>query len=78
MDESRQYPSGAGAVPPNRTPPPVLWGFVLLLALVFTVSYAVGAAAGPVAPGMHHGGTSGRDGDPGRDGGMEDMHGAGG
>lgn len=39
--------------------PPALCGFLLLLALIFTVSYAVGAAAGPVAPGMHRSGTGG-------------------
>ncbi|KUM69884.1 hypothetical protein J7F01_35975 [Streptomyces sp. ISL-22] len=61
--------------------PPALCGFLLLLALIFTVSYAVGAAAGPVAPGMHRPTTSGGDGG-GRDtGDMRDMdmrHGSGG
>ncbi|MCL8009770.1 hypothetical protein [Streptomyces sp. AS02] len=64
--------------------PPALCGFLLLLALVFTVSYAVGTATGPVAPGMHRSGTSG-DGDGGGGGGntgdMGDMdmrHGSGG
>ena len=42
--------------------PPALCGFLLLLALIFTASYAVGAAAGPVAPGMHRSGTSGNGG----------------
>ncbi|ELS51426.1 hypothetical protein STVIR_7610 [Streptomyces viridochromogenes Tue57] len=60
--------------------PPALCGFLLLLALIFTVSYAVGAAAGPVAPGMHRPTTSGDGG--GRDtGDMRDMdmrHGSGG
>ncbi|MET7853476.1 hypothetical protein AB0D78_43080 [Streptomyces avermitilis] len=57
-------------------PPPALCGFLLLLALIFTVSYAVGAAAGPVAPGIHGTGTSGEG--SGGGGGMEDMHGSGG
>lgn len=64
--------------------PPALCGFLLLLALIFTVSYAVGTAAGPVAPGMHRSGTSG-DGDGGgggmNTGEMGDMdmrHGSGG
>ncbi|MFD7437800.1 hypothetical protein [Streptomyces sp. NPDC059861] len=34
-------------------PPPALGGFLLLLAAVFVVAYAVGSAVGPVAPGMH-------------------------
>nr|WP_055639193.1 hypothetical protein [Streptomyces griseoruber] len=38
MDESR------------KSPLPVLCGFALLLALVFTASYATGSALGPGAP----------------------------
>ncbi|MEU5092667.1 hypothetical protein [Streptomyces sp. NPDC021356] len=59
-------------------------GFVLLLAAMFGVSYAVGDAVGPVAPGMHgtssSGGGDGHDGgsDPGGMGGMEMDHGSGG
>ncbi|MFD9328623.1 hypothetical protein [Streptomyces sp. NPDC060065] len=55
MGEPRQSSSGAGAGAALRklTPPPVLVGFLLLLVLIFAVSYAVGAAAGPVAPGIH-------------------------
>ena len=34
------------------SPPAALTGFVLLLLAVFALSYGVGAAAGPVAPGM--------------------------
>ncbi|MFH0517633.1 hypothetical protein ACHBTE_10690 [Streptomyces sp. M41] len=56
---------------PQRVPP-ALCGFLVLLALVFTVSYAVGAAAGPVAPGMHRSGTSGDGGGDGTDGGDAD------
>ncbi|MGW0768956.1 hypothetical protein [Streptomyces sp. NPDC002676] len=80
MDEPRQSSSGAGAVSRKLVPPPALCGFLLLLALMFAVSYAVGAAAGPVAPGMHGTGTSRGDGDSGGGGGtddMGDMHGGG-
>ncbi|MFE9360519.1 hypothetical protein ACFYPB_41525 [Streptomyces olivaceoviridis] len=79
MDESRQTSSGAGAVLRKLVPPPALCGFLLLLALMFAVSYVVGAAAGPVAPGMHGTGTSRGDGDPGGGGAddMGDMHGGG-
>ncbi|MGW6736425.1 hypothetical protein [Streptomyces sp. NPDC055013] len=68
--------------PRKLVPPPALCGFLLLLALIFTVSYAVGAATGPVAPGMHRSGTSGDGG--GTDSGDMDMgdmdmrHGSGG
>ncbi|MER6381415.1 hypothetical protein [Streptomyces sp. NPDC001250] len=79
MDESRQSSSNAGAVLRKLVPPPALCGFLLLLTLMFAVSYAVGAAAGPVAPGMH--GTGARPGGDGSAGGgvddMGDMHGGG-
>ncbi|MFD6434685.1 hypothetical protein [Streptomyces venezuelae] len=62
-------------------PPPALCGFLLLLVLVFAASYAVGRAAGPVAPGMHGSQTgSGSDTRPDSDGDMGDiggMHGGG-
>ncbi|MFJ9351070.1 hypothetical protein [Streptomyces sp. NPDC101237] len=84
MAEFRQ-PSLPAGVPARRLlPSPALWGFLLLLALVFSVSYAVGSAAGPVAPGMHgtgmhgtgSGGSGGGDGGSGGSGGgMEDMRG---
>ncbi|MES9520334.1 hypothetical protein [Streptomyces capoamus] len=84
MDDFRRTPSGAGTRPRRPAPPPALCGFLLLLALVFAVSYAVGAAAGPVAPGMHGTGTGrdGGDGDGGADGtdgmdGMGSPHGGG-
>lgn len=56
--------------------PPALCGFLLLLALIFTASYAVGSAAGPVAPGMHRSGTSGDGGDADT-GDMDMRHGSG-
>lgn len=60
--------------------PPALCGFLVLLALIFTVSYAVGAATGPVAPGMHRSGTGGDGGDmdTGDMGEMPMRHGSGG
>ncbi|MEV6021794.1 hypothetical protein [Streptomyces sp. NPDC052036] len=78
MDESRQLPAGESAVLRKRVPPPALCGFLLLLALMFTVSYGVGAAYGPVAPGMHgtRTGSGGGDTVPHSDsGGMSGMHG---
>ncbi|MET9352928.1 hypothetical protein ABZY14_07915 [Streptomyces sp. NPDC006617] len=50
--ESRPNPLAAGPSTRSLAPPPVLYGFLLLLALMFAVSYAVGSAAGPVSPGM--------------------------
>jgi hypothetical protein len=74
MDESRQSSlTGAGAALRKAAPPPALCGFLLLLALIFTVSYAVGAGAGPVAPGMHGSGTSRDGGNGGEGGGVDDM-----
>ncbi|EPD67256.1 hypothetical protein [Streptomyces sp. HGB0020] len=75
MDDSRPSSPGAGAVPRKLVPPPALCGFLLLLALIFTVSYAVGTSAGPVAPGMHGTGTGSGDGTStgGTGGGMQDM-----
>ncbi|MFF5967707.1 hypothetical protein ACFY64_29070 [Streptomyces collinus] len=85
MDESRQSPAAPPALLRKLVPPPALCGFLLLLVCVFAVSYAVGSAAGPVAPGMHGTGTSrsgdggggGDEGDGGMDG-MPGMHGSGG
>ncbi|MFJ3308248.1 hypothetical protein ACIPSA_35240 [Streptomyces sp. NPDC086549] len=82
MAESRHSSHIAGVVPRTLMPPPALCGFLLLLALVFSVSYAVGTAAGPVAPGIHGtgaGGDSGSSGGGGAGGtgGMPGMHGGG-
>ncbi|MFI6375625.1 hypothetical protein [Streptomyces sp. NPDC050546] len=66
MDEAQQSPSnGVSAGLRKAAPPPALCGFLLLLVLIFAVSYAVGVGAGPVAPGMHGDSTSGDGGDPG-------------
>ncbi|MFG2381845.1 hypothetical protein [Streptomyces avermitilis] len=79
MDESRQSSlSSASAILRKAAPPPALCGFLLLLALIFTVSYAVGAGVGPVAPGMHGNSTStststSGDGGGGGGGGMDDI-----
>lgn len=60
----------------QHSPAVVLTGFLLLLATVFGVAYAVGAAVGPVAPGLHRdGGGGGSEGGSG--GGMGGMHGMG-
>ncbi|WP_329214144.1 hypothetical protein OG352_03370 [Streptomyces sp. NBC_01485] len=75
MDESRQSSlGGTSAALRKAAPPPALCGFLLLLVLIFTVSYAVGVGAGPVAPGIHGNGTS-RDGggEGGSGGGVGDM-----
>ncbi|MEU9284326.1 hypothetical protein AB0D57_06240 [Streptomyces sp. NPDC048275] len=79
MEESSQPSTGADSTLRKLLPPPALCGFLLLLALMFTVSYAVGSTAGPVAPGLHGTNTGGGNGD-GSGGGMEDMdmHGSGG
>ncbi|MFF3325561.1 hypothetical protein [Streptomyces sp. NPDC002889] len=59
-------------------PPPALTGFLVLLAVMFALSYGVGSRVGPVAPGMHPTGTgSDDDSDPHGDGGMGDMHSGG-
>ncbi|ALO05920.1 hypothetical protein AQF52_0320 [Streptomyces venezuelae] len=51
MDKPREPSSRAGAAGRKATPPAVvLGGFLLLLALVFAGSYALGAAVGPMGP----------------------------
>ncbi|MFE4964337.1 hypothetical protein [Streptomyces sp. NPDC056660] len=83
MAEIRQPSHPAGVIARRLLPPPALCGFLLLLSLVFSASYAVGSAAGPVAPGMHGtgsagsggGGGGGSGGSGGSGGGMEDMPG---
>ncbi|MBC2879295.1 MULTISPECIES: hypothetical protein [Streptomyces] len=65
----------------SLSPYSLLSGFVLLLAALFGVAYAVGSAAGPVSPGMHRsdgGGASDPDsGQSGGSGGMDGMPGMG-
>jgi hypothetical protein len=57
----------------SRIPaPPALVGFVLLVLALTALSYAVGRAAGPVAPGLHR-----VEEGPDRMPGMPGMHGAG-
>ncbi|MFI8368333.1 hypothetical protein [Streptomyces sp. NPDC085466] len=50
MDKPRASSPAARATGRFRSPPFVLGGFLLLLALVFLGSYALGAAVGPVGP----------------------------
>ncbi|MEU1201130.1 hypothetical protein ABZ446_33595 [Streptomyces sp. NPDC005813] len=52
MNESRPSRTGMSTVLRKGVPPPALCGFLLLLALMFALSYVAGAFAGPVAPGM--------------------------
>ncbi|WP_314178471.1 hypothetical protein [Streptomyces winkii] len=65
---------GRAAAAPFRRwlPAPSVAGFVLLLAMLFALSYAAGSSAGPVAPGMRpvHGGSGGSE-----PGGHEEMRG---
>jgi hypothetical protein len=77
MEEPQQSSTEAGFALRRLAPPPALCGFLLLLALVLTVSYAAGAAVGPVAPDMQRSGTSG-DGGGGTDMGDMNKHGSGG
>ncbi|MFI9649442.1 hypothetical protein ACIHAA_24485 [Streptomyces sp. NPDC052040] len=84
MDQIPQRAAAPAAeAPPKALPPPALCGFLLLLALMFAVSYAVGSSVGPVAPGMHgtrttQDGTGGHDGGGMDMGGMDTDHGSGG
>ncbi|MFJ4626845.1 hypothetical protein [Streptomyces sp. NPDC088847] len=79
MAEFRQSFRLVGAMARRPLPPPALCGFLVLLALVFSLSYAVGSTAGPVAPGMRGTGSAGTGtGGGGGTGGVEDMRGSGG
>ncbi|MBD9722489.1 hypothetical protein PV755_40680 [Streptomyces caniscabiei] len=71
MEEPQQSSPEKVSALRRRVPQPALCGFLLLLALLFTGSYAVGAAVDPVAPDMQRSGTSGDDG--GMDMDMGDM-----
>jgi hypothetical protein len=73
MAESPQPPGPAAAGARGLPPAAVLCGFLLLLAAMFAVSYAVGSAAGPVAPGLH--GISGAGAGQGGGDGSQDMPG---
>ncbi|UXX91371.1 hypothetical protein N7U49_01560 [Streptomyces sp. AD2-2] len=86
MAEFRQSFRLVGVTPRRLLPPPALCGFLVLLALVFSVSYAIGSAAGPVAPGMRGTGSAGTgtggdagtgDGSSGGTQNMPGMHGSG-
>lgn len=76
MVERQQSPGGAYPSLRRCVPPPALTGFLTLLVVTFCLSYGVGSAAGPVAPGMHSGRS---DTAPvGGDGGSSGRHGHGG
>ncbi|MFH8702698.1 hypothetical protein [Streptomyces rubrogriseus] len=77
MAQTRQSASRAQPGPVHRiVPPPALFGFLVLLALAFAASYAVGRGVGPVAPGMHGPGiTQDGHGDGGTDTEDDDMGG---
>ncbi|MEV0227628.1 hypothetical protein [Streptomyces sp. NPDC050704] len=68
MEEPQQSAPEKISALRRPVPQPALCGFLLLLALVFTGSYAAGAAVDPVAPDMQRSGTSG---DGGGGGGMD-------
>ncbi|MCJ1676233.1 hypothetical protein MTF65_02425 [Streptomyces sp. APSN-46.1] len=70
MAQPQQFPAGVYLSLRRCVPPPALTGFVVLLGLMFCLSYVIGAAAGPVAPGMHSSGTGAAPevGSPGRHG----------
>ncbi|KES03139.1 hypothetical protein BU52_32315 [Streptomyces toyocaensis] len=71
MAESRQKSPAGGAAVRRAVLPPALLGFLLLLTLMFALSYAVGSAAGPVSPGMS--GTSPGGTSPDGGGDVQDM-----
>lgn len=63
MDTPRDSSSRVRAVLRTPTPLASLWGFLLLLAVVFVGSYALGAAVGPIGPGTRPPSTSGTGGE---------------
>ncbi|WDO10577.1 hypothetical protein ME763_35785 [Streptomyces murinus] len=78
MADIPMSPRSTGTTRGRPLPPPALGGFLLLLMLLFAVSYAVGSAAGPVAPGLHGTGSGGNGGSGGGDDDMPGMsHGSG-
>ncbi|MFI1648374.1 hypothetical protein ACH4XT_15740 [Streptomyces avidinii] len=68
MTDRPQHPTPAITTLKQWAPPPALVGFLALLICMFAAAYGVGAAAGPVAPGMRSGeiDSPAFDGDPGR------------
>ncbi|WP_328928937.1 hypothetical protein OG429_33150 [Streptomyces sp. NBC_00190] len=57
MTQPQQSPGGTDLSLRRWVPPPALAGFLVLLGLMFCLSYVIGASAGPVAPGMRSSGT---------------------
>lgn len=77
MAERQQSPDNTYSRLRRCVPPPVLTGFLTLLVVTFCLSYGVGSAAGPVAPGMHSS-RSDTTTTTGGDGGSSGRHGHGG
>ncbi|MFF1278497.1 hypothetical protein ACFVZC_34795 [Streptomyces marokkonensis] len=71
MAESRQKSPAGGTAVRSVVLPPALLGFLLLLTLMFALSYAVGSVAGPVSPGMSGTSTGGTPPDGGGE--VQDM-----
>ncbi|MFB7077627.1 hypothetical protein [Streptomyces sp. NPDC056308] len=74
MKDQPSFLHTVGGFLSRYVPPPALTGFLVLLVAMFAVSYEVGSAVGPVAPGMHStpvGGGGGRSEPRGHD--MGDM-----
>ncbi|MFB7188849.1 hypothetical protein ACFCZT_26835 [Streptomyces sp. NPDC056230] len=53
MKDQSSFPHTVVGFLSRHVPPPALTGFLILLMAMFAVSYEVGSAVGPVAPGMH-------------------------
>ncbi|MFJ1830938.1 hypothetical protein [Streptomyces sp. NPDC088178] len=52
MKDQPSFLRTVGGFLSRYVPPPALTGFLVLLVAMFAVSYEVGSAVGPVAPGM--------------------------
>jgi hypothetical protein len=76
MDKPREPSSRVVAALRGIAPAPALWGFLLLLALVFVGSYALGSAVGPIGPGTRSTSPGDSDERGGTHGGEHDHQGA--
>ncbi|MGW1106456.1 hypothetical protein [Streptomyces sp. NPDC002540] len=76
MKDQPSFLHTVGGFLSRYVPPPALTGFLVLLVAMFAVSYEVGSAVGPVAPGMHSTPVDDSDGDRSEPHGhgMGDMH----
>lgn len=80
MEKPRESSSHTVAAARRIAPAPALWGFLLLLALVFAGAYALGVAVGPIGtgpqpPSTTGGGSGGHDGSRGGEHGHQGAHG---